>query len=82
VTEPTAAALAWRERVDRETAAGVTCGIREICPDCLRPIGNEWGYPEQVPMCRCGTEYRPGNDFRHGLGGLPNGLQSGTITYG
>lgn len=85
--EPTPEALAWRERVNREAAAGIICGAREICSDCLRPMRKPWasGTSKAIPACVCThTERSPRyNGFVvHGLEGITNGLQKGSRTYG
>ncbi len=83
MTEPTAEALAWLERAKSVQADGVTWGVREICPDCLRPIGWEWwALPKPIPACGCGTVLSVEAAFAHGLEGIDSDSQTGTITYG
>ena len=76
----TAEALAWRERADELLTKGVAIGMREICPDCLRPLWQDW---LAIPRCRCGREQTvPSLRLLHGLAGLPNERLAGTTTYG
>ena len=61
--------------------------MREVCPDCLRPVGaTGWGVQNsagRIELCECGTVRLSGGGFsHHGLDNLENLIQSGTTTYG
>ncbi len=90
MTEPTTeAVLAWKERAGAAEARGEVVGLREICPDCIRPVGCDW---KNLPECECPGEeamkarqrtWDGGNESAHGF--APNfvrGPQYGTTTYG
>ena len=86
VSEPTAEALAWRERADKLRTEGVRTGFREICPACLHPVPSSWVDGGARCMCvdaveRAALWREEADGRRHGLGGVPVRLAAGAINY-